>query len=156
MLELPSLDLPLLGRVLAHLGIAFVVALPGAWEREHSRRNMGLRTLPLVAITACAMMLVARLELGNDEAIARVVQGLITGIGFLGGGAIVKSGLSVEGSATAATIWLTSALGIAVGLGRIDVALTLAVINVLVLRLLSRNGGDAGAEESRREPAGDS
>ena len=151
MLDLPSLDLSLLGRILAYLAIAFLTALPGAWEREHSRRHMGLRTLPLVAITACAMMLVARLELDSDEAVARVVQGLITGIGFLGGGAIVKSGLSVQGTATAATIWLTSALGIAVGLGRIEVALTLAALNVLVLRLLPQHG----AGERSPETAGD-
>lgn len=137
MLDWPAVDFSLLARVFAYLLVALLVSLPGAWERDHSRRQMGLRTLPLVAVTACALVLVGRLELETPEALGRITQGLITGIGFLGGGAIVKEGLSVHGTATAASIWLTSAIGIAIGFGRFETGIVLSLVNVAVLRFLT-------------------
>ena len=152
MLDFPQLDLALLGRVALYLVVAVLAALPGAWEREHSRRHMGLRTLPLVAVTACALVVVGRLELKSPVALARMAQGLITGIGFLGGGAIVKEGMNVRGTATAASIWLTSAMGIAVGFGRIDVGLLLSLVNVALLRLPTPASPQ---EETQGEAAGE-
>ena len=73
----------------------------------------------------------------SPEGIARIVEGLITGIGFIGGGAILKEGHTVYGTATAASLWATGAIGVAVGLESYDVAIALALITVLTLRLLS-------------------
>lgn len=67
---------------------------------------------------------------------AKVVEGLITAIGFLGGGAILKHGTSVRGTATAASIWATGAIGTAAGLGSYDVAVTIAAFTFLTLKLL--------------------
>lgn len=118
---------------------AFLLALPIAWDREKSTRIMGLRTFPLVAVASCAYVLIAVVVLGGDkDAQARIVQGLITGIGFIGGGAILKdSGGSVRGTATAASVWTTGAVGAAVAYGRIEIAVIISVINFLTLRILT-------------------
>jgi putative Mg2+ transporter-C (MgtC) family protein len=67
---------------------------------------------------------------------ANVIQGLLTGIGFLGAGAIMKQGSSVHGTATAASIWSVSALGAAVGYGAFEIAAFLAAVNFITLRWL--------------------
>ena len=68
---------------------------------------------------------------------ARVMQGLLAGIGFIGGGAILKQGTDVRGIATAASIWNTGAIGAAVALQREEIAVVLSVINFLTLYLLA-------------------
>ena len=68
---------------------------------------------------------------------AKVIEGLITGIGFIGGGAILKQGTTVQGTATAASLWATGAIGVSVGLGSYDVAVTISVFTFLTLRLLT-------------------
>jgi putative Mg2+ transporter-C (MgtC) family protein len=75
--------------------------------------------------------------LPEGDAQARVMYGIITGIGFIGGGAILKERGSVHGTATAASIWNTGAIGIAVAWNRFEIALPLAVINFLTLRFVS-------------------
>lgn len=118
---------------LAHLLLAFLLALPIGWDREQTARSAGLRTFPLVAIAACGFVLVGRRVLGAD-AQARIIEGLMTGIGFIGGGAILKSRSSVRGTATAASIWLTGAVGAAVAYNMFEIALVLAVLNFVTLR----------------------
>ena len=118
--------------------IAFVLAIPIAWERVKSPRNLGLRTFPIVAIASCGFVITARSLPGLDaQGLARVLQGLMGGIGFIGGGAILKEGTDVRGIATAASIWSTGAIGAAVGVDRIEIAITLSVINFLVLYFLT-------------------
>jgi putative Mg2+ transporter-C (MgtC) family protein len=128
-------------RILSHLlsvTIAYVLALPVAWDREKEARSAGLRTFPLVAVASCGYMLLANSILGSSsESTARIIQGLITGIGFIGGGAILKDRGSVHGTATAASIWNTGAIGAAVAFGRYEIALVLSVINFATLRLLT-------------------
>lgn len=123
---------------LVHLGIAYVLALPIAFDREKESRSAGLRTFPLVAVAACGYMLVGVSVLTTTDAEARVLQGLITGIGFIGGGAILKSGGSVTGTATAASIWNMGLIGIAVAFERFEVAVLMSVINFLTLRYVRR------------------
>ncbi|MES2472117.1 MAG: MgtC/SapB family protein [Pseudomonadota bacterium] len=119
------------------LVIAYALALPIGWDREKSTRSAGLRTFPLVALASCGFVQATEsLLTGSPEAVARIVEGLITGIGFIGGGAILKSGLSVHGTATAASIWATGAIGTAVGLGALDVAVAIALMTFLTLKLL--------------------
>ena len=67
---------------------------------------------------------------------AKVLEGIIVGIGFVGGGAILKQDNAVHGTATAASIWATGAIGMSVGLGRFDVAVTISVFTFLTLKLL--------------------
>jgi putative Mg2+ transporter-C (MgtC) family protein len=76
--------------------------------------------------------------LANEaEATARVVEGIIGGIGFIGGGAILKDNRSVRGTATAASLWATGAVGLAVGLGATDVAIMISVFTFATLRFLA-------------------
>ncbi len=121
---------------LIQLGIAFLLALPIAVDREKASRSAGLRTFPLVAVSACGYMLVGISVLDTTDAEARVLQGLITGIGFIGGGAILKSNGSVRGTATAASIWNTGLIGVAVAFHRYEIAILLALINVVTLRFV--------------------
>ena len=77
----------------------------------------------------------------TPEAMARIVEGLITGMGFIGGGAILRLKDSVKGTATAASLWITGAIGAAVGLGSLDVAIMLSVITVATLLSLASSAG---------------
>lgn len=116
--------------------VAFALALPIGWERGRGSHSVGFRTLPIVAMAACGFTLIIRAEAATDtEAQARVLQGVITGIGFIGGGAILKEGQNVRGLVTAASIWNAGAIGAAVALGRAHIALVLSVINFLSLLL---------------------
>ena len=119
---------------LYQLGIAFVLALPVAWNREQRARGAGLRTFPLVSIAACGYMLVGMQVYSGSDAEARVMYGIITGMGFIGGGAILKDGASVSGTATAASLWNTGVIGISVAYSRYEIALVLSLINFLILQ----------------------
>lgn len=119
---------------LVTLAASVVLSLPIAWNRERATRQMGLRTFPLVALASTGFVLMGEAAMpGNMEAQARVLQGLITGVGFLGGGAILKQGLSVVGTATAASIWNTAAMGAAVAHGAYEIAIVLSLVNAAVL-----------------------
>ncbi|HEX8513582.1 MAG TPA: MgtC/SapB family protein, partial [Allosphingosinicella sp.] len=97
-----------------------------------------LRTFPLVAVAACGFVQAAEsLTVGQPEALARIVEGIITGMGFIGGGAILRLKDSVKGTATAASLWATGAMGTAVGLGSYDVAIVISLITLLTLWALS-------------------
>ena len=116
------------------LAIAYALAFPIGWNREREERSAGLRTFPLVAVATCGMIQAAEtLTSGSPEAMARIIEGLITGMGFIGGGAILRQTESVRGTATAASLWITGAIGIAVGVGSYDVALVLALATVVTL-----------------------
>lgn len=123
---------------LYQLVVAYVLALPLAWDRETSTRGAGLRTFPLVAVAACGYTLVGVSVLDTTEAESRVIQGLITGIGFIGGGAILKSNGSVHGTATAATIWITGLIGIAVAFHRLEIAILMSLLSFVTLRYVRR------------------
>jgi putative Mg2+ transporter-C (MgtC) family protein len=135
-----------------------LLTLPIAWERERSTRIMGLRTFSLVAVASCGFVLIAIRVVGVEaDPQARIIQGLMTGVGFIGGGAILKEGANVRGTATAASIWMTGALGAAVGYSEIEIAVLLAALNYLVLRTLTPlgerlDGSGEGAPEEVPPP----
>ncbi|WP_081422026.1 MgtC/SapB family protein [Tardiphaga robiniae] len=127
-------------RLLPHLiamSIAYVLALPIGWNRERAERSAGLRTFPLVALATCGIVQATEGVLnGHPEGTARIIEGLMTGMGFIGGGAILKDNGSVRGTATAASLWATGATGAAVGLGAYDVAIVISLFTFLTLWLL--------------------
>ncbi len=131
-----SLDWTLVIRHTVELALAYVLAIPIAWDRETHARTAGLRTFPLVAVAACAYMLIGYQVLDSTDAEARVIQGLMTGMGFIGGGAILKHGNKVQGTATAASLWATGAIGLAVASHRLEIALLISVATFLTLRFL--------------------
>ena len=120
------------------LALAYVLAFPIGWNREHEERSAGLRTFPLVAVASCGFIQAAEsLTAQSPEAMARIVEGLITGMGFIGGGAILRREDSVKGTATAASLWVTGAIGVSVGLGSLDVALMLSIVTVATLWIMA-------------------
>lgn len=126
-------------RMLGHLRdllLAYLLAIPSAWDREARNRAVGLRTFPLVAVAACGYALIGFSILESADAHARIMQGLITGIGFIGGGAILKNGGSVQGTATAASLWATGAIGLSVAAHRFEIAVLLSIATFLTLRYL--------------------
>lgn len=123
---------------LTALATAYALAFPIGWNREKEERSAGLRTFPLVALASCGFIQATETLLaGSPDGTAKIIEGLITGVGFIGGGAILKQGSAVRGTATAASLWATGAIGVAVGLGSYDVAVTIAIFTVLTLQLLT-------------------
>lgn len=123
---------------LLKLLVAFLLALPIGWEREQATRLMGLRTFPIVAMASCAYVLVSISVIGDSgDARARIIQGLMSGIGFIGGGAILKEENTVRGTATAASVWMTGAVGAAVAFQRYEIAIITIALNFLILRFFT-------------------
>lgn len=117
------------------LAAAYALALPIGWDREREERSAGVRTFPLVAVASCGFVLIAIAVLGRESmGQARILEGLITGVGFIGGGAILKQGGRASGTATAASLWATGATGAAVGYGLYDIAIFLSLATFLTLR----------------------
>ena len=116
-----------------HLLAAFTLALPLGWDREQSNRSFGLRTFPLVAVVTCGFMMLGISVIDSTGGEARIFQGIITGIGFIGGGSILTSSDKVKGTATAATIWNTGAIGVAVAFDRFEIAAILSALNFFTL-----------------------
>ena len=118
--------------------IAYLLALPIGWEREQAERSAGIRTFPLVAVASCAFVLSSEnIVRSHPEAHSRIIEGVITGMGFIGGGAILKTGGTVRGTATAASLWATGAIGIACADKTYDVAVIVSLITLLTLRVLA-------------------
>lgn len=119
------------------ISFALVLTLPVAYNREKKSQSAGLRTYPLVAVATCSYTLLALDVLSGSESIGKYMAGIVTGIGFIGGGAILKaqSDEKVLGLANAATIWNTGAIGMAVAWQRFEIAILIAVINLFILRV---------------------
>lgn len=129
----------------------FVAAVLGAvigYQRERLGKAAGLRTHILVAMGAALFVIAPLWERTID--LSRVIQGIVAGVGFIGGGAILKLSEErrIQGLTTAATIWLTAAIGIATGLGQIGMALMCSLFAVLVLELVYRLEARMGTAEN--------
>lgn len=149
--ELINTDWGQIGSHLMTLILAYVLALPVAWDQEKSARGAGLRTFPLVALGSCGYVLVGLYVLEGSESHARILYGLMTGIGFIGGGAILKSSTRVHGTATAASIWNTGAIGAAVAFERYHIAVVLTLVNFAILRFVTPVKELAGKEKGTAE-----
>ena len=114
--------------------LAYVIALPIGWQRLKAQRGFGLRTYPLVAIATCTFLLIGGQVTENAKPDPRLIQGLMTGIGFLGAGAILKTGGKIHGISTAASIWSTAAMGAAVACLNFVLALILSFATFVTLR----------------------
>jgi len=137
---------------IAKLAIAYALALPVGWYREREAHSVGVRTFPVVAMASCGyLMLMSPANHFDNAAQSRVLQGLVAGIGFIGGGAILKSEGNVHGTATAASIWNTGVVGAAVALDRYLLAAMLAALNLLALRVLLPLKAKLDAREDQRK-----
>jgi putative Mg2+ transporter-C (MgtC) family protein len=113
----------------------FCASLIG-WERERREKAAGLKTHVLISFGACLFTIVG-IRFTTPEAsgeLLRVFQGIVTGVGFVGAGAIIRQGMDVRGVTTAAGIWVIAAVGMAAGAGAYDLALYSSVCMVIMLR----------------------
>jgi putative Mg2+ transporter-C (MgtC) family protein len=123
-----------IGRLLLAAALGAIIGL----EREWNQKAAGLRTNTLIALGSALFTLMS-VELAPPNSSAdptRIASQIVTGIGFLGGGAILRTGGSVKGLTTAATIWVNAAIGVAAGTGRFRIAAIAALTTLIVLRLL--------------------
>lgn len=149
-MEIPDLNWQVIVFHILHLLAAFVLALPLGWDREKSNRNFGLRTFPLVAMVTCGFMMLGIDVIDSTNGEARIFQGVITGIGFIGGGAILSNTDKIRGTATAATIWNTGAIGVAVAFDRFEIAIVLSLLNFITLLLFKEIKEEAMEQESEQ------
>jgi putative Mg2+ transporter-C (MgtC) family protein len=118
---------------LARLVLAAVLGGLVGTERELADQPAGLRTHVLLCVGTCLFTLVSAYGFGDGADPSRLAAQIVTGIGFLGGGAILRHGFTIRGLTTAASIWSTCALGVAVGVGRYVLATGTAVLVLVTL-----------------------
>ncbi len=129
------MDMPFITDVAARLVAATLIGSGVGLDREIRHKPAGLKTHALVALGSALVTVVAG-TLPDSSAMSRVIQGIIAGVGFLGGGAILKgTDELVTGLTTAASIWLVASLGIACGAGEWMLAVIALVIALIVLIL---------------------
>ncbi len=127
------------GTVIAKVLLAVLLSGIIGFEREMHGRSAGLRTHILVCLGAALIMIVGRhITLGTAHDPGRVAAGVITGIGFLGAGEIIRTQGGVHGLTTAACLWLVAAIGVAVGSELYALSMLCTVLAVAVLFALSR------------------
>ena len=115
------------------VAIAYILTASIGWEREREAHSAGVRTFPIVGMASCGYLLLLGPQ-PDAAAQSRLLQGLITGIGFIGGGAILKEGTTVKGTATAASVWNAGVIGAAVAMNHYGIAVTLSLLNLFTLR----------------------
>lgn len=154
-------DVVQLTRIVLRMVVAALLGGVLGFERESQGKSAGLRTHMLVALGSAMFVFVPQ-QIGiSDVDLTRVLQGLVAGIGFLGAGTIVKNGREdeVRGLTTAAGIWMTAAIGVAVGLGREATAVLSTVLALLILAVIpkvadcfQRKSSDANADARKPHP----
>jgi putative Mg2+ transporter-C (MgtC) family protein len=127
-------------RVVIRLLTAVLLGGLLGYERETRGSSAGLRTHMLVALGAALFVAIPQLAGATIEDMSRVIQGVVAGIGFLGAGAIIKlsEDREIKGLTTAASIWLTAAIGVAAGMGSITAAIFSVVLAFVILSVLRR------------------
>jgi putative Mg2+ transporter-C (MgtC) family protein len=131
--------------VIFRLALAMLLGLVVGTERSHAHHPAGLRTYMLVAIGSCAIMMTSQqlyvqynAAFGAMPDPARLPAQIIAGLGFLGGGAILKDGVSIKGLTTAAGIWATGCIGISAGAGYYNITLAGMVALLFVLTVMEK------------------
>lgn len=149
--------------VLLRLGAACLIGGAIGWERRVHHKAVGMAGMVLVAIGSTTYMLLAiRLSATDPSAISRTLQGFLSGIGFLGGAVIFKSGFDVKGIKAAAAVWITGALGLAIATSYWGLGLAVGAITVAVLFIadsfpdeVREAKQEPGARDGARDGAGD-
>ena len=125
-------------RITLHLLVAATLGGLLGYEREQQGKSAGVRTHMMVAIGAALFVLIPQQAGASSADLSRILQGLIAGVGFLGTGAIIMGNREVEtrGLTTAASIWVTAAIGVAAGMGRETTAVLSTLIALLILSVV--------------------
>jgi putative Mg2+ transporter-C (MgtC) family protein len=127
-----------IGEMLLRLTVSMVLGGAISFERERDSQPAGLRTHMILVLGSClAMLLSINISAANGSDPARLAAQVVSGIGFLGAGAILRSGFNVKGLTTATTVWTTAIIGLAVGYGYYLVGVFTTVLVLVVLTLVS-------------------
>jgi len=118
--------------------LAAIFGAAVGYEREQAEKPAGMRTLALISLGAAAFTLVSVYGFGVGADPSRVAAQVVTGIGFLGAGAILRLGLTVRGLTTAASIWAMAAVGVAVGAGMYIISAVGTILTLVILHLLPK------------------
>jgi len=126
--------------IVVRLGLAVALGAAIGYEREQRGKDAGLRTHMMVSLGAALFVLVPAMGHMGADAASRVMQGVVSGIGFLGAGAILKqtAGQEVKGLTTAASIWVAAAVGVAAGYGREATAVATTLLALFVLAIVRK------------------
>ena len=129
-----------IARITVRLVIASVLGGILGFQRAEAGKAAGMRTHMLVALGAAIVVLAPHLAGMSTGDISRIIQGTVTGIGFIGGGVILKQSehRRVEGITTAAGIWLTATVAIVVGMGRLGLGIAGAILALVILTVIGR------------------
>src|SRR4030095_305983 len=136
-------------RVIVRLLAATILGAIVVFERERARKPAGLRTHTLVCLGTTVFVLVCTSAGMSSDGLSRVIQGIVTGIGFIGAGSILKvtEQPHVKGLTTAAAVWMTGAIGVSVGLGTIGLAALTTLLALIILAVV----GTIEARAEKRE-----
>lgn len=115
------------------LFLAFLLALPLGWAHERGSRSVGFRTYPLLSVCVCGFLVVAADAGWETREQADAFYGVLTGIGFVGSGAIVKSREHVQGMSMAVSLWVTGAIGAGVAYGALLLSAALSLTSLATL-----------------------
>jgi putative Mg2+ transporter-C (MgtC) family protein len=139
-LTLGFLDTKQLLRVFIRVLATTLLGAAIGFQRERAGKPAGLRTHTLVSLGTTLLVLSCSTVGMSLDGLSRVIQGIITGIGFIGAGSILKLSEehAIRGLTTSASIWVTAAVGVAVGLGSVGVALLSTLLALIVLALVGR------------------
>ena len=118
----------------AQVSVAFIIGAVIGLEREFRSKPAGFRTMILICVGSCLYTILSK-EAGAYSA-DRIASNIVTGIGFIGAGVIFKEGITVNGLTTAALIWITAALGMAIGYHNYPLAIVVSSMVVIVLFIL--------------------
>jgi len=126
-----------LARAIIRLLAAAILGGLVGFQRETTHKPAGLRTHMLVSVATAAFVLAAASSGLSVEGWSRVIQGIITGIGFIGAGTILKISQehAIKGLTTAASVWMTAAIGVTVGLGNLGIGLMVTLLALIILWL---------------------
>jgi putative Mg2+ transporter-C (MgtC) family protein len=123
--------------VLIKLAVSLLIGLIIGGERQYRNKSAGFRTIALICLGATVFTILSD-KVGVTTGGSRIAANVVTGIGFLGAGAIMREGMNVTGLTTASTIWLAAALGMAVGIGEYGLASLAMILTFIVLTVLER------------------
>jgi putative Mg2+ transporter-C (MgtC) family protein len=147
--------LPTVWEILVRLVIAGVIGGFIGYERRVHHKAIGIAGMMMIAIGSAAYMLLAKnLSQTDPSSISRTLQGLLSGIGFLGGAVIFKSGSDVRGIKAAAAVWITGAIGLAIATSYWWLGITVGVVIVAVMFVSDRFPDPVREEKQESEPTG--
>jgi putative Mg2+ transporter-C (MgtC) family protein len=128
------MDISIYFEEIGQVSFAFIIGAVIGIEREFRSKPAGFRTMILICVGSCLYTIISK-EAGGPTS-DRIASNIVTGIGFIGAGVIFKEGITVNGLTTAALIWITAALGMAIGYHNYPLAIVVSIMIVIVLFVL--------------------